>query len=602
MQTIIQPLAFHSALLRGAQKVEGKRDELNRINGFPVPDRDTGNNLAYLMQQLRRQLPAPQSFEELLGKLCEVSLINARGNSGAIFSQYFSGFKEAVGDVKDSVAAALPLQVLAQMFKAGYSFAYMSIQQPREGTILSAMRSFADGFHRLLVQGGDLLQAAEGALNDLRQTVRQTAGILPQQRALRAPDAGAMAFLHFAEGFLSALLGREDEENEADIAMQAGIADEMADEVHVELDTGEQSAYRYCTEVLVKLAREDDISEGMKAKLSALGDSMVVSRSAGIARVHLHTDRPQQAVDLMEELGALMEVKADDMRMQQALASPHPGKTALIIDSIADVPEDSLGEDVYCLPLHLLIDGVSFQDKRTISRERMRMSSGRMSSSQVNLEGIKQFLDPILASYEKALILTVSSKMSGLHARYSEYIAANPKAGVYLVDTLVNSGAQGLLAQYAAGRLREGEEPAAVARALEALRKRAKILVSLPSLKSMVASGRLSGRLGGILMKIGFLPLVTINAHGEGAITGLSFSRKRSDRLLLNKLRPGTIDRYSVVHAGDEKRAQRAAGDIKARIGMEPDYICEISSVVANFAGEGAYAVAYIEKETRGRP
>jgi len=225
-----------------------------------------------------------------------------------------------------------------------------------------------------------------------------------------------------------------------------------------------------------------------------------------------------------------------------------------------------------------------------------------MSSSQVNLEGIKQFLDPILASYEKALILTVSSKMSGLHTRYSEYIAANPRAGVYLVDTLVNSGAQGLLAQYAAGRLREGEEPAAVARALEALRKRTKILVSLPSLKSMVASGRLSGRLGGILMKIGFLPLVTINAHGEGTITGLSFSRKRSDRLLLNKLRPGTIDRYAVVHAGDEERAQGAADDIKARIGMEPDYICEISSVVTNFAAEGAYAVAYIEKEGRRRP
>jgi fatty acid-binding protein DegV len=103
-------------------------------------------------------------------------------------------------------------------------------------------------------------------------------------------------------------------------------------------------------------------------------------------------------------------------------------------------------------------------------------------------------------------------------------------------------------------------------------------------------------------MKIGFLPLVTINAHGEGTITGLSFSRKRSDRLLLNKLRPGTIDRYAVVHAGDEERAQGAADDIKARIGMEPDYICEISSVVTNFAGEGAYAVAYIEKEGRRRP
>ena len=147
MQTMIAPRAFHSALLRGAYKVERMREELNRINGFPVPDRDTGNNLAYLMQQLRRQLLPSESFAELLSKLSEASLFGARGNSGAIFSQYFAGFKEAAADVKDSVAAALPLQVLAQMFKAGYTFAYRSIQQPREGTILSAMRSFADGFH-----------------------------------------------------------------------------------------------------------------------------------------------------------------------------------------------------------------------------------------------------------------------------------------------------------------------------------------------------------------------------------------------------------------------------------------------------------------------
>lgn len=601
MQTSIAPKAFHSALLRGARKVESMRDELNRINGFPVPDRDTGNNLAYLMQQLHRQLLPSESFAELLAKLSEASLFGARGNSGAIFSQYFAGFKEAAADVKDSVSDALPLHVLAQMFKAGYTFAYRSIQQPKEGTILSAMRSFADGFHRLLVQGADLLQAAEGALNDLRQTVRQTAGILPQQRALKAPDAGAMAFLYFAEGFLSALLGREEADNEADITMLAGLAVEMADDVYLEHDANEQSAYRYCTEVLVKLAREEDITERMKAKLASLGDSMVVSRSGGMARVHLHTDSPQKAVDLIEELGTLLEVKADDMRMQQALVMTHPGKTALVIDSIADVPEDNLGPDVYCLPLHLLIDGVSFQDKRTISPERMKRSSGRMSSSQVNLEGIKQFLDPILDSYDKVLILTVSSKMSGLHARYSEYIAANPTAPVYLVDSLVNSGAQGLLSQYAADRLREGEEPEAVAQALEALRKRTKILVSLPSLKAMVASGRLSRRMGGILMKIGFLPLVTINAHGEGSVTGLSFSRKRSDHLLRGKLRPGRIERYAIVHAGDEKLARQAAGDIKGRIGMDPDYICEISSVVTNFAGEGAYAVAYIEKEKEGQ-
>ena len=87
MQTMIAPGAFHSALLRGAYTVERMREELNRINGFPVPDRDTGNNLAYLMQQLRRQLLPSESLAELLTKLSEASLFGARGNSGAIFSQ-----------------------------------------------------------------------------------------------------------------------------------------------------------------------------------------------------------------------------------------------------------------------------------------------------------------------------------------------------------------------------------------------------------------------------------------------------------------------------------------------------------------------------------
>ncbi len=596
MQTAILPCAFHSALLRGALKIEENREMLNRINGFPVPDRDTGSNLAYLMQQLRRHLQPSESFQELLTKLSEVSMFGARGNSGAIFSQYFNGFKEAAACLKDS-AAGLSLPMLGDMFSAGYAFAYKSIQHPKEGTILSAMRSFSESFHRLRVQSTDLLQAAEEALDNLRHTVRQTAGILPQQRAIKAPDAGAMAFLYFAEGFLNALTGSDNSQNDPDPALMRGILADTGDHMYADDAITDGSAYRYCTEALVQLSKHEDIPEAIKAQLAVLGDSMVVSRSGVIARIHLHTDHPQQAVDLAEELGTLLEVKADDMRMQQSLALPHPGKTALVIDSIADVPEDMLGRDVYCLPLHLMIGGVSFQDKRTISPERMTRSSGHITSSQVNPEGIKQFLDPILASYDQALIITVSSKMSGLYARYSEYIAANPSAPVYLVDTLVNSGAQGLLVLYAAKQLLEGKAPGEVAKELEALRKRTKILVSIPDLKAMVASGRLSGKLGGLLMKIGFLPLVTINAHGEGSITGLSFSRRRSDWLLLNKLRPGKIDHYALVHANDAPRARKAADDIRQRLGMGPSYICEISSVVANFAGEGAYAVAYIEKE-----
>ncbi len=594
MHTGIEPLAFHGALMSGARMVEGKRDELNRINGFPVPDRDTGSNLAYLMQVLRRQLPIPKGFEDLLTKLGEAALMGARGNSGAIFSQFFAGFRTAACKIRENIHESLPLQALAEMFREGYASAYRSIQAPREGTILSAMHSFGEAFHQLLAQGHDLARAAEGSLHRLRDTVRESMNILPQQRALRAPDAGAMAFLYFTEGFMRSLLGQADDQAAAE---DNAFFELPAMEESPHADIADDTRYRYCTEVLLTKKEGARIDEAYKARLITMGDSLVVSQTEQMARVHLHTNTPAEAVDLLEGLGTVNQVKTDDMLMQQALSRSHPGRVALVIDSIADVPENLLGPHVYCLPLHLLADGVSYQDKRSISLERMRRLAGKLSSSQLNLEEIRQFLDPILRSYPQALILTVSSKMSGIHDRFREYLAQNPDKRVRLVDSRVNSGAEGLLALRAARRLQEGAGLDELAEELEKLRERAKVYVSLPHLRAMVSSGRLNKRIGRVLQAVGFLPLITINREGEGTVTGLAFSRARSDKLLMKKIVPGRIETYGVVHANNPARAQKAALAIQGKLGIAPSFICEISSIVTLFAGEGAYAVAFIEKE-----
>ena len=591
MQNTIAPLAFHQALLSGAGGVINKREELNRINGFPVPDRDTGNNLAYMMQHLRQQLPPAASFDALLTKLTELSLMAARGSSGAIFSQYFSGFREALAQAKEGIAGALSLQGLFTMFAEGYASAYRSLQQPREGTILSAMYSFKEGFQQTLAKSLGLEDASRIALHFLQEAVEQSITILPEQRALRAPDAGAMAFYYFAEAFLLSLLGKAQREEPLAITIP-----DLPPEENLRSET-ESPAFRFCTEALVELSDNTEVSEQMKDSLMALGDSLVVSSAGRLARIHLHTNQPAQAIDLVESLGRLMEVKADDMGMQQALAQAHPGRIALVTDSIADVPEELLGPHVYVLPLHLMADGVSYQDKRSISFDRVRRLSGRLTSSQLNLAELRRFLDPITAAYEQVLILTVSSKMSGIHARCQEYLAQQPQADIRLVDSRVNSGAQGLLALHAARRLQQGAGLQEVADELEGLRERTKIYVSLPNLKAMVASGRLNRRIGKLLMATRFLPLVTINREGEGTITGISFSRKRSDRLLMNKLTKGRVQSYAVVHVNDEQRALAAARLIREKIGMEPEYVCDISAIVANFSGESSYAVALIEKE-----
>ncbi len=591
MQNTIAPLAFHQALLSGAGGVINKREELNRINGFPVPDRDTGNNLAYMMQHLRQQLPPAASFDALLTKLTELSLKAARGSSGAIFSQYFSGFREALAQAKEGIAGALSLQGLFAMFAEGYASAYRSLQQPREGTILSAMYSFKEGFQQTLAKSLGLEDASRTALRFLQEAVEQSITILPEQRALRAPDAGAMAFYYFAEAFLLSLLGKAQREEPLAITIP-----DLPPEESLRSEK-ESPAFRFCTEALVELSDNTEVSEQLKDSLMALGDSLVVSSAGRLARIHLHTNQPAQAIDLVESLGRLMEVKADDMGMQQALAQAHPGRIALVTDSIADVPEELLGPHVYMLPLHLMADGVSYQDKRSISFDRVRRLSGRLTSSQLNLAELRRFLDPITAAYEQVLILTVSSKMSGIHARCQEYLAQQPQADIRLVDSRVNSGAQGLLALHAARRLQQGAGLQEVADELEGLRERTKIYVSLPNLKAMVASGRLNRRIGKLLMATRFLPLVTINREGEGTITGISFSRKRSDRLLMNKLTKGRVQSYAVVHVNDEQRALAAARLIREKIGMEPEYVCDISAIVANFSGESSYAVALIEKE-----
>lgn len=589
MQHIIQPQAFHRALLSGALRLESKREELNRINGFPVPDQDTGNNLAYLMRHLRQQLPEGLGLQALLDKLSEAALIGARGSSGAIFSQYFQGFREAWRQGGD--AAGLSLRRLAGMFANGYACAYRSLQQPREGTILSAMRRFMEGFRPQEEESEGLDALAERAMGGLMDAVRQSATILPEQRALGAPDAGAMAFFYFAEGFLNALLGKTGPEDQGFVPLPDLPEAELA---HARTET---PAHRFCTEALLELNQESAIGNELRQALVAFGDSLVVSTAGSLARVHLHTNQPARMVDLVETAGRLIEVKTDDMLMQHALAQPHPGQVALVTDSIADVPEALLGAHVYVLPLHMLADGVSYQDKRSISFERVKRLSGRLSSSQLNQSELQRFLDPIVRRYDQVLILTVSSRMSGLHARCQEYLEAQPDAAIRLVDSRLNSGAQGLLALHAARRLKEGAGLDELADELERLRGRTRIFVSLPNLKAMVNSGRLNRRIGGLLQAIGFLPLVTINREGVGAVTGLSFSRARSDRLLIKKLRKDQVESYAVVHANDAARAEAAAKRIQQKLGMAPAYICDISAIVANFSGEGSYAVALIEKE-----
>jgi len=207
-------------------------------------------------------------------------------------------------------------------------------------------------------------------------------------------------------------------------------------------------------------------------------------------------------------------------------------------------------------------------------------------------------LQPLLKRFSQVLVLTVSSRMSGTWSRFREAIdTLGDDAGrVALIDTKVNSGAEGLLVKKAVELAEAGQPLDIITAQLESLKARAKILVSVLDIEPMARSGRVSERIGNLLIKLQFKPLVTIKPSGEGSIKGVAFSVKMNNRIFRKSLKRQKMESYVIVHADGGERVETLRQDMVRLTGMEPLYITDISSVVTLFAGKGAVAVAYLEK------
>jgi len=247
-----------------------------------------------------------------------------------------------------------------------------------------------------------------------------------------------------------------------------------------------------------------------------------------------------------------------------------------------------------------MIDGVSYLDKVTIDGAFLGEHLKSASTAQLNTAQIQAFLQPILKHFDQVLILTVSSQMSGTYSRFREALAEMPaedRARLALIDTKVNSGAQGLLVREAVSLIEGGQPFESIVETMEALRSRAKIVVSVLDIEPMARSGRVSERIGDLLIKLKFKPLITIDPEGKGTIKGIAFSEKRNWKNLLKSLRGKPIHDYVIVHADAPERAQALQAEMQRLTGKAPLYVTKISAAVTLFAGRGSIAAAYLETE-----
>ncbi|MEI5995526.1 DegV family protein [Candidatus Enterococcus mansonii] len=587
------------AFQQGAIQLINEKQTLNQINVFPVPDGDTGSNLASLMQTILEETKGESaSVIEVLEKVAEASLVGARGNSGIIVAQYFNGIYNnlLLMEEKNSVSS------FVKSLKSAISEAYQAIENPVEGTIITVIRSWAEALN-----DNDQIQSLEKLLpNALLQAKQALEGTTKQLKILQknqVVDAGAKGFYVFIEGFTQAFVNKKVARSSNEYSDDS-IKLEIAESVHMEAS---EPTFRYCTEVLL-----DNVTQSkneIQKKLSAYGDSLIIAVNRGKARIHIHSNQPAQVLSYLSSIGQPIQQKADDMLLQYQVNKHKKASIALVTDSIADLPADYvLNNQIHVLPMNILIGDTNYLDKITIQSnqffELTKKQNERATSSQPTLKTVENLFSFLETKYESILVITVAEKLSGTFQTVKKAAdrAASKNTKIEVIDSKQNSAAQGLLVMSANEWIQAGLSFDEVVQKTKDKRRQVKILVSVDDLNPMISSGRIPQFAGKLAKKINLKPIVSLNDEGEGKLSNFTFSLDANEKKILNQLKEinkkSKITRYAVIHANTIERVRSWERELIKQLGFTPSYVMDISTVVAMSAGQGSVAVA-IEVEER---
>jgi len=582
---------IYNAFVIGARNVISEKNSLNKINVFPVPDGDTGTNLASLMQTIIDKASMKDTTAETMQTIVDAAIEGARGNSGIIFASYINGFYESIDKEEITVDEFIAI------INHAYDEAYQSINTPVEGTMITLMRAWGSALNSLKDAGHTVVDMFSKAYDMLQLELKKTTEILTVLKENKVVDAGAKGFVHFVEGFIKSLKGEEVSTEFHDIP-------EVTEALHI--DHLDESQFRYCTEALVS-ANDLNVSD-IKSFLNTLGDSLVIAGNKRRLRVHIHTDAPDQVFQYLASHGKILEQKVDDMIRQYEMVNHKKYDIALVTDSIADLPQELVDQyQIHQYPLGLMINDTTYYDKLTIySKDFYKMMDSLEvypTSSQPNPKSLENFFSQLTTYYDKIIVLTVSSKMSGTYQTFVDAISKFKDQKIAVIDTIQNSGAQGLLVLKAAEAIDQKKSYDEIVSMIEKLKKESKILVSVKTLKYMVKGGRVKKVTGLVGKILNLKPVISIDDKGEGIIFDKGFSIKTSNKKIYQHVESVTkthhIDKYAIIHANAPERAEAYEKIYTELIGKKPEYIMDISSIVALSAGIGTVAIAYIKGEEK---
>lgn len=589
--SVLNGKRLYYSFLAGAQRLFENQTHLNNINVFPVRDADTGTNLASTLRSVVDTFIPTDNIKVTFSAIADAALVGARGNSGIIFAQFLYGISNEIKQ-DDNIT----VKEFATALKNAFRYAYESIANPVEGTIITVMREWVEYIYQLKDYIDDFNKLIIESYNKAKEALLDTPKKLEILAKSNVVDAGAKGFVFFLEGMIDFF---KSGELKTIVKARTSVKSLITDAAAV---SHEDITFRYCSEALIVGEKID--KEKIKRAVEPYGDSLVIAGSSQKVRLHIHTDQPEIVFSNLARYGSITYQKVDDMVMQNQVTENRKWPVALMTDSTCDLPEDIIEKyQIHVVPLSVHFGDTYFLDRVTIKPNvfynMLVNSKVYPSTAQPSYKDFINKYSYLGSLYDSIIATHLSKEMSGTFSnsfKASISVSKQIDTRIDVVNSKRLSSGLGILVLRAAKALEEGMTHDELVSSLNEWSGKTRMFVTSKTIKYMVKSGRVPAFKGAIGKFLGVKPVVKVDDSGKSELFGKPFTEKASMLLVMKNIRrlleKEKLWGYAISQAQNEKSAQWFADEIEKISGKKPEFISACSPVLGTHTGPGVVGLS----------
>ena len=587
-------ISLYNMFANGILNLVKHQVTLDEINVFPVPDGDTGTNMAFTLLPIAEECKEDitENASETLKLIADTALDSARGNSGTIIAQFIYGMSKSADNL-----GSLGVKDFSNALNQGFQSARNSLVKPEEGTIITVMRDVAEESQKIVGEGvDDYYSLIKNIYKRAEISLKETKNILKILKKTDVVDAGALGFVLLIQGMLNVIEKAEGgriQTTHLDISYEISNIEKLSKDVDFTIQN------KYCTECVV-IGQKIDRAE-LKDKIKDFGDSMVMAGTDKKVKIHIHTNHPGKLFKICNVYGNVIDKKVDDMtRQEQSIHHEGASSIAIVTDSGADIPEEFL-KDVHVVPVKYSFGRQQHIDRVTQTTrefyEQMAVDSNHPKTSQPVPRDFKKTYNFISSHYSSILSIHLSSAVSGTYQSALNASKSLKKTQLNIFDSKTASVGLGLLVMHAIELKQEGKTFNEIVYRLNQKMLKTKMFLVIDDLSYIVKGGRLPSKVKTISNIFRLRPVLTVKKSGKmtlgGVLYGKSNMMNKFSKFINKKINPKNKYNMIVAHANCKSKGENLLNNILSEHGhnINNSYLVELSGGLGSHAGPGALVV-----------